>query len=251
MTILTFYFKLWKVTNFSKVPLQSKLSIVVPVLNEETTLPKLLSDIEFCKSNLDFPIECIIVDGGSHDRSVKICEQYDVSVIQGPRGRGQQLACGAQESSGEVLLFLHADSKISPEHCLNAVETVQGNGHIAGGFILKFDDRHPILKLAEWINKIRFRFTKIFYGDHGIFLSREYYFATGGFPLQSLFEDIELSRRLKRMGEVILISPPLVTSARRFKAGGVIRTYLKMASLHILYWAGVSPERLAAWYRKM
>jgi len=231
--------------------LQPKLSIIIPVLNEETTLPRLLIDIEFCKKNLNFSFECIVVDGGSNDRSFEVCKQYDVSVIQGPRGRGQQLACGAQNSSGEVLLFLHADSRILPEHCLNAVETVQENGHIAGGFILKFDDSHPILKLAEWINKIRFRFTKIFYGDHGIFLSREYYLATGGFPLQSLFEDIELSRRLKKMGEVILISPPLVTSSRRFRKGGVVRTYLKMASLHILYWLGVSPERLAVWYGKV
>jgi rSAM/selenodomain-associated transferase 2 len=213
-------------------------------------LPKLLNDIEFCKRNLNFPLECIVIDGGSDDRSFEVCREYDVLVIQGPRGRGQQLACGAQKSSGEVLLFLHADSKISPEHCLNAVETVQGNGHIAGGFNLKFDDSHPILKLAEWINKIRFRFTKTFYGDHGIFLSREYYLATGGFPPQSLFEDVEMSRRLKKMGDMVLIAPPVITSSRRFRAGGVMRTFLKMASLHILYWVGVSPERLAVWYRK-
>lgn len=230
--------------------MQPKLSIIIPVLNEETTLPRLLNDIEFCKKNLDFPVECIIVDGGSDDRSFEVCKEYDVSVIQGTRGRGQQLACGAQKSSGEVLLFLHADSRISPEHCLSAVKTVQGNSRIAGGFNLKFDDSHPILKLAEQINKIRFRFTKIFYGDHGIFLSREYYLATGGFPPQSLFEDIELSRRLKKMGKVVLISPPVITSSRRFRAGGVIRTFLKMASLHILYWLGVSPERLAEWYKK-
>ncbi|MCH8019480.1 TIGR04283 family arsenosugar biosynthesis glycosyltransferase [candidate division KSB1 bacterium] len=230
--------------------MQPKLSIIIPVLNEETTLPKLLIDIEFCKRNLNFPLECIVIDGGSEDRSFEVCREYDISVIQGPRGRGQQLAYGAQKSSGEVLLFLHADCRISPEHCLNAVETVQGNGHIAGGFILKFDDRHPILKLAEWINKIRFRFTKIFYGDHGIFLSREYYLATGGFPPQSLFEDVEMSRRLKKMGDMVLIAPPVITSSRRFRAGGVMRTFLKMASLHILYWVGVSPERLAVWYRK-
>lgn len=230
--------------------MQPKLSIIIPVLNEETMLPKLLNDIEFCKRNLNFPLECIVIDGGSDDRSFEVCREYDISVIQGPRGRGQQLAYGVQKSSGEILLFLHADSRISPEHCLNAVETVQGNGRIAGGFNLKFDDSHPILKLAEWINKIRFRFTKIFYGDHAIFLSREYYLATGGFPPQSLFEDIELSRRLKKMGDMVLIAPPVITSSRRFKAGGVMRTYLKMASLHILYWVGVSPERLAVWYRK-
>ena len=213
-------------------------------------LPMLLNDIEICKKNLDFPIECVIVDGGSDDRSFEISKKYDVSFIQGPKGRGQQLAFGAQKSSGEILLFLHADCRISPEHCQKAVETVEQNGVIAGGFNLKFDDSHPILKLAERINKIRFRFTKIFYGDHGIFLSREYYLATGGFPPQSLFEDVEMSRRLKKMGDMVLIAPPVITSSRRFRAGGVMRTFLKMASLHILYWVGVSPERLAVWYRK-
>ena len=230
--------------------MQPKLSIIIPVLNEETTLPKLLIDIEFCKRNLTFPFECIVVDGGSDDRSFEISKKYDVSFIQGPKGRGQQLAFGAQKSSGEILLFLHADCRISPEHCQKAVETVEQNGVIAGVFNLKFDDSHPILKLAEWINKIRFRFTKIFYGDHGIFLSREYYLATGGFPPQSLFEDVEMSRRLKKMGDMVLIAPPVITSSRRFRAGGVMRTFLKMASLHILYWVGVSPERLAVWYRK-
>ncbi len=230
--------------------MQPKLSIIIPVLNEETMLPKLLNDIQFCKRNLNFSLECIIVDGGSDDRSFEVCREYGIAVIQGPRGRGQQLAYGAQKSTGKVLFFLHADSRILPEHCLNAVKTVQGNGHIAGGFNLKFDDSHPILKLGEWMNKIRFHFTKIFYGDQGIFLSREHYFKSGGFIPQSLFEDVELSRRLKKMGRVILISPPLITSSRRFIAGGVIRTYLKMASLHILYWVGVSPARLAAWYGK-
>jgi len=213
-------------------------------------LPRLLDDLEFCKRNLDFSLECIVVDGGSDDHTFEVCREYNISVIQAPRGRGQQLAYGAQKSSGKILLFLHADSRILPEHCLNAVETVQRNGRIAGGFNLKFDDSHPVLKLAEWINKRRFRFTKIFYGDHGIFLSRAHYFKSGGFSPQSLFEDVELSWRLKKMGEVILISPPLLTSSRRFRAGGVIRTFLKMASMHILYWVGVSPERLAEWYGK-
>ncbi len=206
--------------------MQAKLSIIIPVLNEEKVLPELLNDIGICQENLDFPMECIIVDGGSNDGSVKICEEFDVSVFQSPRGRGQQLWFGAQKSLGEILLFLHADSRILPQHCINAVETIESDGVVAGGFILKFDDPHLILKFAERIDKLRFRLTKIFYGDHGFFLSRSQYFATGEFPRQSLFEDIELSRRLKKMGKVVCYSHLLKNglSAHFVLAGRFFRT---------------------------
>jgi len=145
--------------------------------------------------------------------------------------------------------FLHADCRLTAEHCLAAVETMAGNGIMAGGFELTFDDSHAILRFAEWVNKIRFRCTKVFYGDHGIFVRRDKYQAVGGFPPQPLFEDIEFSRRLKKQGQVVIIQPPLVTSSRRFRAGGVIRTYLKMAFLHILHWLKISPDYLAQLYQ--
>ncbi|MFQ5676725.1 MAG: TIGR04283 family arsenosugar biosynthesis glycosyltransferase [bacterium] len=230
--------------------MEPKLSIIIPVLNEEERLPLILKDIENCKKHLEFPLEAIVVDGGSDDRSVEICRRFGTRLIFGPRGRGQQLALGAEKATGNYFLFLHADNRICAEHCQVAISTLQKNDVAAGGFVLKFDDPHPILRLAELINKARFRLTRIFYGDHGIFLRREQYHAAGGFQRQSLFEDIEFSRRLKKMGKVVMTAPPMLTSARRFRAGGVVRTYLKMAAMHILYWMRVSPETLAAWYKK-
>lgn len=227
-----------------------KLSIIIPVLDEELTLPNLLDDIRACQRNLNFPVECIIVDGGSRDRSMVICQNYNVSIVSARRGRGQQLRAGAQNATGEIFLFLHADSRLTPEHCLTAVEAVQENSIIAGGFKLKFDDSHPILRFAEWMNRARFRITKIFYGDHGIFLHRKNYVVAGGFPQQALFEDVEFSRRLKKLGRLRMFAPCLLTSARRFKQNGVLLTYLKMAALHVLYWFGVSPEVLAKWYQR-
>ncbi len=225
------------------------LSIIIPVLNEEKSLPILLKDLENCKRHVTFPIECIIVDGGSVDRSEEICRENGVSVVQAPRGRGQQLAAGADVACGDVLLFLHADSRLTAQHCVTAVALAKNGQIVAGGFKLKFDDTHPILRLAEQINEIRFWCTKIFYGDHGIFLRRDKYEAVGGMPPQSLFEDIAFSKRLKRQGKTIMTAPPLVTSARRFREGGVVRTYLKMASLHILHWLGTSPNHLAKLYQ--
>ena len=147
------------------------------------------------------------------------------------------------------MLFLHSDSRISSEHCLLAVKTVEKNGVAAGGFTLKFDDSHPILKFAEWVNKIRFRVTQNFYGDHGIFVSRQNYERAGGIPQQALFEDIVFSHRLKKLGRLVMLPAQIVTSSRRFRKGGIIRTYLKMAMLHILYWFKVSPEKLAKIYQ--
>ena len=228
--------------------MRPKLSIVVPILNEEAILPDLIDKLRDCQSSSDFPVECVFVDGGSSDGSPTLCEAADFPVVRSEKGRGQQLHQGALQSQGEILLFLHADSHITPTHCQLAVQSVQDNGIMAGGFRLRFDHKHPILKLAEWINLIRFRLTRVLYGDHGVFIRRDKYQYVGGFPAQALFEDIAFSKRLKKLGRVVMLSQPLQTSARRFRAGGVLRTYLLMATLHILYWLKVSPERLSRLY---
>ncbi len=188
-----------------------------------------------------------MVDGGSSDATVAVCQSYDVVVVESQCGRGAQLDTGARAAVGVTLLFLHADSRLTPEHCRVAVATAAGSV-LAGGFHLQFDYGHPILRFAQMVNKVRFRATRILYGDHGLFLLRRDYQALGGFSKQALFEDIEFSRRLKKAGEVVLVEPVIITSARRFRAGGVIRTYLKMASLHVVYALGISPDRLAKWY---
>lgn len=226
------------------------LSIIVPVLNEECTLPALLKDIRLCQQKIPFEMECLVVDGGSTDRTVKICQENDFPVLISPRGRGQQMRFGAKHARGEFLLFLHADSHLTPQHCLVAVQTMQANGVVGGGFQLKFDDRHFILKFAERVNRFRFGCTKILYGDHGIFTKKEIYEKVGGISSQALFEDIDFSKRLKKQGRLVMVPPPLVTSARRFKYGGIVKTYLRMAALHVLYWLKVSPEILAKIYER-
>ncbi len=226
-----------------------KLSIIIPTLNEAECLPILLNDIRGWRAELSFAIECIVVDGGSEDSTVQICRRNRVTVIESARGRGCQLATGAQAASGDVLLFIHADCRLSQAHCEAAVRTVEDGNLFAGGFLLQFDNDHPILQAAEVLNRVRFRLSRIVYGDHGLFINRENYLRTGGYRAMPLFEDVEFGKRLKRFGRVGLISPPLQTSARRFLQGGVACTYLLMAALHICYWLGISTERMAKWYR--
>lgn len=225
-----------------------ELSIIIPVLNEQELLPHLLHDVRCCQTQLSFAIECIVVDGGSTDDSVEICRDNGVPVLVGETGRGHQLALGAQHASGRILLFLHADSRLSSAHCEAALAVSRMPEVVAGGFHLNLDDRHPLLRLAQWLNPIRFKMTRNFYGDHGIFMKHEDYEAAGGIPQQAIFEDVELSRRLKRLGKLVLTMPPIVTSSRRFRAGGIVRTFLKMAAMHVLYKLGVSETTLSKWY---
>lgn len=219
----------------------------MPTLNEEVALRKLAEELYECRRKVDFSTECIVADGGSSDKTIRVCQEYGIKVVSTGIGRGRQLSGGAEAASGEIFLFLHADSSINDHHCRKAVELAERHV-IAGGFHLRFNSSHPILKIAEKINRIRFSLTNVIYGDHGIFISRKNYYLAGGFSTQPLFEDVEFSKRLRKIGRICLANPPIITSSRRFDAGGVLRTYLKMACLHTLYWYGVAPERLSKWY---
>jgi len=230
--------------------LMTKLSIIIPTLNEEAIIGELLSIIHNLKEEVDFEMESIVVDGGSTDATVEICKRFDVKLLNETRGRGGQLAAGARNAAGETLLFVHADSQLRKEHLEKAANSVLSNGVVAGGFYLNFDDDHILLNFACWVNKLRFRVTRTFYGDHCLFLKRDVYQRAGGFSKIPLFEDVEFSQRLKKLGSVRLFEPPIKTSSRRFRSEGVATTYLKMALMHLFYWVGVSPSRLARWYWK-
>jgi len=227
-----------------------ELSVIIPVLNEEQTLPHLLSDIHACQAAGDLSVECVVVDGGSEDATVAICKRHHVRVLASRPGRGQQLARGASEAKGLYLLFLHADCRLSPAHCQTVIDVLADPDIAAGGFHLRFNDNHWILKLAERINRLRFAITGIIYGDHGMFMRKSTYDAVGGFTEQPLFEDVALSKKLKKAGKIGLYYPHMVTSARRFRSGGILRTYLKMAALHIAYWFGVPATTLSGWYQR-
>lgn len=211
-------------------------------------LPQLLNDVRCCQQRLDFRIECLVVDGGSTDTSVEICRKNGVCVLNGETGRGQQLALGARHATGNVLLFLHADSCIGPEHCQAALDVTDAPGVVAGGFQLRFDGQSALLRVIERLNRVRFKITNVLYGDHGIFVTRATYDAVGGIPHTPLFEDVEFSRRLKRFGRVVMMPLRIVTSTRRFQSGGILRTLLKMGVMHLLYEFGVSAGKLSKWY---
>jgi rSAM/selenodomain-associated transferase 2 len=222
-----------------------RLSIVIPVLDEarhlETLLPELLST---CPGT-----EVIVVDGGSRDGSVAIAARTaGVRVVESARGRARQMNAGAAAASGDALLFLHADTCL-PEGAAQAVLAALADPAVAyGRFDVRFDSRRPAFWLIARLMNTRSRLTGICTGDQAIFVRRETFAALGGYAEVALMEDIDLTRRLKRVGSLAALSLRVTTSARKWEREGVARTILLMWTLRFLYACGVRPARLHRWY---
>lgn len=220
-----------------------RLSVVVPVLDEERRIGERLEELGRTEG-ID---EVVVVDGGSTDRTVAIAERYAVRVVSAPRGRAAQLNAGARAATGEVLLFLHADVSL-PRDAADHVEAVLA-GHESGCFRTwtvaeEASWLGPLLHLAD----VRSRVTRHPYGDQAIFVRREVFEEVGGFPEIALMEDYALSRRLAERGPIGLAPARVRVSGRRFLARPLRYTTIMWTWPALFRW-GVSPETLARWYR--
>ena len=222
------------------------LAIVVPVRDDASALARLLAEL----AELNVSGNVIVVDGGSSDGSVEVARLRGVPVIEAGGGRGGQLAAGCRAASGRWLWLLHADSSgLAP-----ALDWLRRHGAVSpegwGRFDVRFEPATSIMAVVAWFMNQRSRLTGICTGDQGMFVSRASLDAVGGVPEQPLMEDIELSRRLKRLGRPVCRPETVVTSARRWVQQGVVRTVLRMWWFRLRYWAGASPVSLArAYYR--
>lgn len=218
-------------------------SIVIPTLNEQTNLPDTLDRIPQSPH-----VEVIIADAGSTDATVKIAEERGATVVQAGRGRGRQMNAGAALTCGQWLMFLHADTLL-PKGFLAAAEEVLARGAAAGGFELQIDGDGFPLRWIERGVRWRSRFFQQPYGDQALFMAAVRFFEVGGFPNWPLMEDVELVRRLRRLGRIEILKNPVVTSARRWRELGIARTTAINQLCRLGLAAGVSPERLAKIYR--
>lgn len=220
-----------------------KLSVIVPALDEEASIERALASA----AEAD---ERIVVDGGSADATVAIARASGAIVVEGPRGRGLQQQLGADKASGDVLLFLHADSALPPGFRASVLAALATPTACWGRFDLRFDGAGPLLRLIAWLISTRTRLTRVATGDQAIFVTRGAFERVGGFRERLLFEDLDLTRRLKREGAMVVPPLPVVTSSRRWRSGGIWRTTFLMWGLKAMYLSGVPAERLAGYYRR-
>jgi rSAM/selenodomain-associated transferase 2 len=225
-------------------PAVRRLSIVVPVLNEEAEISATLALIQPLRRR---GAEVIVVDGGSEDRTLeRIGEQAD-RVIIAPLGRASQMNAGGRLAAGEVLLFLHADTRL-PREADRLVVEAMGGPRIWGRFDVAIAGRHRLLPVIAAMMNRRSRLTGIATGDQAIFVRRDAFLAVGGFPDIPLMEDVALSAKLKRLTPPACIGERVETSGRRWERHGVLRTVLSMWRLRLAYRLGADPRRLARAY---
>ena len=224
------------------------LSIIIPVLNEAHAINQTLSRLKVPEGGGG--VEILVVDADPKGETIHAITQSHVRKIIGTRGRGAQLNRGAAEASGKILLFLHADT-ILPGGTLKAIVRCMKDADIAGGaFDLGIESEKSVFRLIEAAVYLRTRLTHIPYGDQAIFLRRDIFHQIGGYKEIPLMEDVELMRRIKRAGGKIIIIPSKVqTSARRWEKEGIIWCTLRNWTVTALYLMGISPERLARYYR--
>jgi rSAM/selenodomain-associated transferase 2 len=218
-----------------------RISVIIPTVNEAENILSCL--ISVC--NQPGEIEVIVVDGDSSDATVEKAQRLAL-VIRSERGRAVQMNAGARRASGEVLLFLHADSILHPSALIHVRDSLKDAAVVGGTFMLRFDVDHPILRFYAFFT--RFKLSYFHYGDQGIFVRRAAFEKLVGFKEVALMEDLDFLRRLRRLGRVALVKLPVITSARRFIERGPIRQQLLNCVLVALYSVGVSPETLARWY---
>ncbi len=226
------------------------ISVIIPVLNEQTCLPEVLRLLQQHAGI----IEVIVVDGGSRDDTVAIAEASDkVKLFHSSPGRAHQMNLGAQAATGGVLLFLHADVELPPDACQQIHQSLSSQEELAGAFRLRtrYDKRgrfrpwiRPFLKLAD----IRSHYSDLPYGDQALFVRAEVFRLLGGFPLLPLFEDLALSSTLRRLRPLVIAKGPVQVSGRRFQERPFYYLAL-MNTFPLLYRLGVSPEWMARFYR--
>lgn len=224
-----------------------KLSIIVPVLNERDSIADALNALAALRAR---GTEVIVVDGGSDDGTAEIAAEGADHVMTAQRGRATQQNAGAERASGDVLLFLHGDTRLPPdadvfiEHALADVTCHWGR------FDVCFGADATMLRVIAAMMNARSRWTGVVTGDQCLFVRRIAFAAVGGFPAIALMEDVALSKLLRRQSAPACLRATATTSARRWQTRGLWRTIILMWWLRLAYVLGVPTERLARWYNK-
>jgi len=225
-----------------------KLSVVIPALDEAERIETAIRGAFDPPLDQDAAtLEVIVVDGGSSDSTASVAAAAGARVVHSERGRARQLAAGVRASDGDVVLLLHADTRLPTGWRAAVIDALRDERVVGGAFRLCFDERSPVFRFIEWGARWRLRLWRFPYGDQALFMRRRALEAVGGIPEVPLMEDLDLVYRLKRVGDLALLATPVVTSARRYRAGGPLRTMLRHWVAAAAWTLGVDRRRIAQW----
>lgn len=221
------------------------VTIIIPIYNEEKILSASEKAVQF--RNLSKNAELIFVDGGSSDNSCSMAASYG-KILHSKIGRALQMNSGARSAGGDVLLFLHADTGITPDTLLAIEGAINGRDFIGGCLTQRIDSDSFVYRIIEGQGNTRARRHKIFYGDQGIFVKKDAFERVGGFPEVPIMEDVLFTQQLRKMGQTVVLPDKIMVSARRWKKKGIIKTTLLFILIIILFRLKVPPYKIKQFY---
>jgi rSAM/selenodomain-associated transferase 2 len=221
-----------------------RLSVIVPMLNEERAIGATLAAISIGAPEA----EIIVADGGSTDNSIEIARKRCAQILTAARGRAIQMNAGAAAAHGDALVFVHADTIVPATFGSDILAALADPKVVGGRFDIELDESSLACRLIGRLISLRSRLMRTATGDQAIFVRGEVFAAVGGFREIELCEDVEFARCLKRSGRVACLRSRVITSARRWRQNGLIRTVFRMWLIKSLFLAGISPQRLRRYY---
>lgn len=219
-------------------------SIIIPVLNEAAAITE---QLQCLREQLGARWELIVVDGGSSDATVMRATPCCDHLVQSPAGRSRQMNAGAAVAAGQILVFLHADTRL-PADFEQQMQTFLNAEKGWGRFDVLLDDEHPMLRIIGGMMNLRSRLSGIATGDQTFFVRRDFFNELQGFREIPLMEDVDFSRRACRLQRPFCSRSRVITSARKWQSNGIFRTMALMWWIRLAYFVGVSPATLHRWY---